>query len=71
MTSPHLDHATLGPHRWAYVAGCWRQWSDVHADWLPSAPPPPEARRFSYRERVLSVPADQVISALAERQDSP
>lgn len=53
MTRPHLDHAVLGTRRWAWAAGCWREWSDTQADWLPSAPPPAEADHFNYRAFIL------------------
>ena len=52
MTRPHLDHATLGDREWTYV-GCWREWNATRAEYEPSAPPPPEARFFNYREHIL------------------
>lgn len=52
MTRPHLDHAELGNREWTYV-GCWREWNDARAEWEPSAPPPPEAQFFNYREHIL------------------
>jgi hypothetical protein len=52
MTRPHLDHATLGDREWTYV-GCWREWNPARAEYEPSAPPPPEAHFFNYREHVL------------------
>lgn len=53
MSSPHLDHAELEDRRWCWVAGCWREWSAVHAEWRPSEAPPADARLFNYREHIL------------------
>lgn len=50
--TPHLDHATLGDRKWAFAAGCWREW--IGSDWVPSDPPPPEAEFFNYRQWVLA-----------------
>lgn len=55
IDTPHLDHAELNGRKWAWVASCWREWSDREANWLPSTPPPAEARFFNYRERLLGV----------------
>jgi len=52
MTRTHFDHAELGDREWTYV-GCWREWNDARAEWEPSAPPPPEAQFFNYREHIL------------------
>ena len=52
MSRPYLDHARLGDREWTYV-GCWREWNDARVEWEPSAPPPPEAEFFNYRERIL------------------
>lgn len=54
MSTPHLDHAELDGSKWAFAAGCWRKWSDREANWLPSPPPPAEARFFNYQEYILS-----------------
>lgn len=51
--TPLLDHAELGDRRWAFAAGCWREWSTAQANWLPSTPPPAEAHFFNYREHIL------------------
>jgi len=50
VTRPHLDYAELDFRCWAWAAGCWREWSDTQANWLPSDPPPHEARYFNYRK---------------------
>jgi hypothetical protein len=54
MTRPILDHAVLGNRCWAWAAGCWREWSNTHADWLPSDPPPAEATHSNYRTLILN-----------------
>jgi hypothetical protein len=53
MSGPHLDHATKDGRKWQWSAGCWREWSDVQANWLPSLPPPADAEFFNYREWIL------------------
>jgi|688.fasta_scaffold80596_8 hypothetical protein len=52
--TPHLDHAQMNGRHWCWASGCWREWSHLHADWLPSGAPPAEAQFFNYREHILS-----------------
>lgn len=65
MNRPGLDHAELNDRRWAWAAGCWREWSDVQADWLPSAPPPTEAEHCNYRRHILGSKAGASLRGLS------
>ena len=56
MSTPHLDHAELDGRKWAWAAGCWREWSDREANWLPSPPPPAEAQTSRQPARGWGLP---------------
>jgi hypothetical protein len=54
MTTPRLDHATLGDREWTLV-GCWHEWNHARVEWEPSAPPPAEAHFYNYRDYILGL----------------